>query len=77
MIRFVITAEQIEGNWRVHCIGPDRKPVNAMGSGLQWPMRSIAEHMIAATEKHRTGENPEWMHDGSPRAFDPDAGKAA
>ena len=79
--RFVVTVEEVDGLYRVFVLGPDRKPVKMAGTNPKWPLDAAAGHMAAVVarseENPQTGENPMWMHDGDPRAFDPDAGKAA
>ena len=63
LARFVITVEQIDGAFKVHCIGSDRKPLSVVGSSAQWPIDTIAGHMLAVVERRMDTPLSASLHD--------------
>jgi hypothetical protein len=51
--RYVLTIEDLappDRGWKVHVIGPDRKPAMMMGTELTWPLNAVVDHIKAQVE---------------------------
>ena len=71
--RYVITIEQIEPpdrGWKVHLIGPDRKPATMMGTEITWPLNAVVDHIKAQVEgSDRPNDSALWAYEHGGGAY--------
>jgi hypothetical protein len=73
--RYVMTIEALSEGWKIHLIGPDRRPVTLAGTELTWPLNAVVAHIKAQLEGPAApNDSAQWeaLHGGGASRSDKD-----